>query len=597
MRKNVLGENHPLYSDTQNDLALLYMQNGQFSKAEPLFLSSSAIMLKNIASNFPILSDKEKANYLDYNKSFIECNNSYVYLNRHPSPAILENNYNLELNFKSYSLADTRNMLALVRNSKDSLLRKTFEEWNNLKTFLAKQYSLPAKERDINLKNREAEAENLEKELNRRSAAFSNKQRSLNITFKDVREHLENNEAAIEFVRFRLYNRMQTDSFLYAAYLLRKEDVSPLFIYLCEENQLKKIFDSAGVTATRMVKSLYRGPGTTIKEEKLSTRLYQLIWKPLEPFLDGIGKIAYSPAGSLYGIAFHAMTTDTNHILMDKYQLRQYTSTRQVALRELNTDEEKAGSIVLFGNPLFSMDSLQLVKKRIHKENNVSTSFTAARGGGLGIWSSLPGTAEEIKAIKDLFDQNRIESASFTGEEASEENLKSLEASSPKILHIATHGFFLPQPEKMMIGAGNVYSLSNDPLLRSGLVLSGGNYVWSGRTPVAGIEDGIATAYEISQLNLGNTELVVLSACETALGDIKGTEGVFGLQRGFKMAGVKKMIVSLWQVPDKETAELMTGFYSNWLGGKTISNSFYEAQSVLRKKYPAYYWAAFVLVE
>ena len=98
-------------------------------------------------------------------------------------------------------------------------------------------------------------------------------------------------------------------------------------------------------------------------------------------------------------------------------------------------------------------------------------------------------------------------------------------------------------------------------------------------------------------MNLGNTQLVVLSACETALGDVKGSEGVFGLQRGFKMAGAKKIIVSLWQVPDKETAELMTAFYTYWMKGKTINEAFYQAQADMRKKYPAFYWAAFVLVE
>ena len=115
--------------------------------------------------------------------------------------------------------------------------------------------------------------------------------------------------------------------------------------------------------------------------------------------------------------------------------------------------------------------------------------------------------------------------------------------------------------------------------------------------PIDGVEDGVVTAYEISQLNLSNTELVVLSACETGLGDVKGTEGVFGLQRAFKMAGAKKMIVSLWKIPDKETSELMTGFYSYWLKGKMIDAAFAQAQADMRKKYSPYYWAAFVLVE
>ena len=190
----------------------------------------------------------------------------------------------------------------------------------------------------------------------------------------------------------------------------------------------------------------------------------------------------------------------------------------------------------------------------------------------------------------------------FGQKEASEENLKTLSGTvTPQVIHIATHGFFLPEKtagkKEEGAGRGNTYSLANDPLMRSGLILSGGNYAWSGKTPIDGVEDGIVTAYEISQLNLSSTELVVLSACETALGDIKGSEGVFGLQRAFKMAGVKKMIVSLWQVPDKETAELMTSFYSYWLGGKKIEAAFEQAQADMRKKYSPFYWAAFVLIE
>lgn len=118
-----------------------------------------------------------------------------------------------------------------------------------------------------------------------------------------------------------------------------------------------------------------------------------------------------------------------------------------------------------------------------------------------------------------------------------------------------------------------------------------------GKKPIEGIEDGVVTAYEISQLNFSNIELVVLSACETGLGDVKATEGVFGLQRAFKLAGVKKLIVSLWKVPDKETAELMQLLFTHLLSGKTIEDAFAAAQAIMRKKYPPYYWAAFVLIE
>jgi CHAT domain-containing protein len=128
--------------------------------------------------------------------------------------------------------------------------------------------------------------------------------------------------------------------------------------------------------------------------------------------------------------------------------------------------------------------------------------------------------------------------------------------------------------------------------------MAGANAAWSGQAKPEHIEDGVATAYEISHLNLSNTKLAVLSACQTGLGDIKGSEGVYGLQRAFKMAGVDYLLVSLWQVPDQETADFMEAFYSAWLGGNTIHAAFAKAQKKMRRKYKqVYQWGAWVLVE
>lgn len=137
-------------------------------------------------------------------------------------------------------------------------------------------------------------------------------------------------------------------------------------------------------------------------------------------------------------------------------------------------------------------------------------------------------------------------------------------------------------------------------MLRSGLILAGGNHAWKTGKPVReGMEDGILTAYEISQMNLSNTELVVLSACETGLGDIQGNEGVYGLQRAFKIAGVKYLVMSLWQVDDKQTSRLMTLFYKKWLTEKMpVPEALRAAQNELRKRgFDPFYWAGFVVVE
>ncbi len=607
IRKKIFGENHKVYAASLNNLANLYESIHQFTKAEQLLIQSSRIEIENMQRSFSVLSEKEKVNYLKRVTSLLPTNNSFLYRNNKASSALIVSNFNQQLIFKSFILSDIRNLFETAAQTKDTAIKNLLEHWQNNKILLAKEYSLPLLKRTTTLFGIEQTTEALEKELNRKLSSFRIQQQKVQVTAASIRDNLKNNEVAIEFVSFRLFNNEWTDSTIYAAYILPKSDSIPIFVPLCEEKQLQKLFDSAGTTASAMVSQFYRGLELKKKNTAgtLGAELYKLIWQPLEPYLKNVKKISYSPAGKLYSIAFHALPVDSTTVLMDKFQLQQYTSTRQVVLREQEKQNSKPQYITLFGDASFTLDSLQLVKQKIYNpdKNTISTSIYTPkkRNDENNTWISLPGTAQEVKTIQQVFEQNKITTKSFTQITASEENLKALSGNSSQILHIATHGFFLPEPDKKRndnhFNSENTYTLADDPLLRSGLILAGGNYAWSGKPPIDGVEDGIATAYEISQLNLSNTELVVLSACETALGDVKGSEGVFGLQRAFKMAGVKKMIVSLWQVPDKETAELMTAFYSYWMKGKTINDAFAQAQADMRKKYAPFYWAAFVLVE
>jgi CHAT domain-containing protein len=172
------------------------------------------------------------------------------------------------------------------------------------------------------------------------------------------------------------------------------------------------------------------------------------------------------------------------------------------------------------------------------------------------------------------------------------------------VLHIATHGFFFADPKKDHHNHSStesdkqVFRSSDNPLNRAGLLFAGSNLAWGGAKLTADAEDGILTAYEATNVSLTKTQLVVLSACETGLGEIKGSEGVFGLQRAFKSAGTEYLMMSLWKVPDKETAEFMTYFYSNWFNGNNIPSAFYQTQQYMKTQYrnDPYKWAAFVLV-
>jgi len=232
------------------------------------------------------------------------------------------------------------------------------------------------------------------------------------------------------------------------------------------------------------------------------------------------------------------------------------------------------------------------------------------------VWEYLPGSKDEVEAIKESLSKKKKNVSYETSDNATETHFKEV-AENSDIVHIATHGFFFPDPQKVWSmfeaedtpeediefrGQSNVVGVTSftenkNPLMRSGLVFAGVHDLWSGEI-TSKEDDGILTALEVSQLNLSNTELAVLSACETGLGEIVGDEGVYGLKRTFKIAGVKYLIISLWQVPDKETKEFMLLFYEQLYkeGGSSIYEAFENAQRQMREKYDPYFWAAFVLI-
>jgi CHAT domain-containing protein len=265
----------------------------------------------------------------------------------------------------------------------------------------------------------------------------------------------------------------------------------------------------------------------------------------------------------------------------------------------------------VFGGIRYDMDSTAIAKANeilpeswsgTRGELQFSYVDSTLRGGD---WKYLQWSDVEAVALNKLLKNNGLQPSMRRGYAATEESFKTLGNPSPRIIHLATHGFFFPdvRGEGRDLRGGQeepVFKISEHPMIRAGLVLAGGNHAWKTGKPLKpGMEDGILTAYEISQMNLSNTELVVLSACETGLGDIQGNEGVYGLQRAFKIAGAKYVLISLWQVPDFQTQEMMTAFYTHWLEAKrSIPDAFRAAQQAMKSKYPEpFNWAGFVLVE
>lgn len=600
IKKKSLGERHQENATTLLSLAILYAETGNYTAAEELLDNSNSIALQHVQNNFTNLSETEKMQWWEDEASRYEMAPSLLVSNPSSSSSYLNNTFTRQMQLKGFVLKDGQKILEQVQQQGSPQLKLLLSEWQANKATLAKQYSLPLNKQITTLDSLEKQTSELEKQINQQSSVFRVNQQGNQIDFEKIQKSLKADEAAIEFIRFSYFNKTWTDSILYAAFIVLPGAITPHFVLLCEEKQLSSLLDTKNNSSASFVKKLYRGLEIRDRSQadgKKADSLYSVVWKPLQTWLKGVKKINIAPAGLLNRIAFNALSIDSNRYLIDEYRLRQYSSVRQIAEEKIAMSP-KAGvdEIILYGG--IDFDAAGIAEKDINKPvatlpESVQRSI---RGGS---WSILPGTLEEVKSINQLFNNSKKAAKTITGSVATEESFKVLSGRSPHILHLSTHGFSLPDVtrNKNNNADNNPFTLADNPLLRSGIIMAGANRVWKGGMSLPGKEDGILTAYEISNVDLSSTELVVLSACETALGDIRGTEGVFGLQRSFKLAGVQQMILSLWQVPDKETVELMNIFYTNKLKGSTTQEAFNIAQEKMRKKYPVYYWAAFVLIE
>lgn len=291
-------------------------------------------------------------------------------------------------------------------------------------------------------------------------------------------------------------------------------------------------------------------------------------------------------------------------------------STRQLAIDRSGGRPIQLSYALIYGGVRYEMDSSAITSANAKLSATAQDTtgglfhFAHPTAGQRGDnWDYLPGTEQEALYLDSLLRRRGINTTLRLAYEATEESFKQIgrNGPSPSLLHIGTHGFFFPDPQDTtrrrvaLNGDEPIFKISEYSMIRSGLKLAGSRYAWENGHPLpGGHEDGILTAYEVSQMNLSNTQLVVLSACETGLGDIRGNEGVYGLQRAFRIAGAKNVIMSLWKVPDDATQRLMTQFYSNWLAEKKpLRESFEEAQQWLRRQKGyenPYFWAGFVLV-
>ncbi len=611
--KKVLGENHPDYFTTLICISELLFIMEHFDQADYYFQKASNSLINILKINLSSILDKDKEAFLKKHFNDFEIIYSYYLKRKEDNPFLASIIFNIELAMKGAQLQSSQKLRQSILLSGNDLLIHKFELWLNEKQQMNQIASKPLYYSDINLDSLINNIDLIERELIKESHQLRTFYDAFSFTWESLKSSLKQNEAAVEFISFKYHNgKKWTDSIFYCALVITSDCEYPKLIYLFEENEISGIITDYALYNNHISATYLENRGAKIEwsDSIFNNKffLYDLIWEPLESIIIGKENIYFSASGLLNRISFASILTPSGNLLMDTYKLIQLSSTRIIPQ---NKEESVIRNAVLFGGINYDLD----VNQNIENDTQVSsTNLLTLRYNSFYDLNSknhnfkyLKGSLNEVIEISKILNE-KIVIDLITGNDAIEESFIKLSGNnSPSIIHIATHGFYFPEittPNKnsntnySFIGK-NRFKYSDDPMLRSALIMAGANKSWNGEVLFSSNQDGILTARDVSGLNLNNTVIVVLSACQTGLGDVKGIEGVSGLQSAFKMAGVRYILMSLWSVPDYETVEFMESFYLFWFNGLHVRDAFLATQRKMNEKYPfnPYKWAAFVLIE
>ena len=691
IREKALGPDHPDVATALVNLAVFYDGQQKVATASPLYSRALDNLYHQFQYNFTYMTEAERLIYLETVASDFPGFFSFVHRYREQEPALVGEMYDLLLWEKGMIAGSIAQMRRRVEASGDKEALRLLEELTVKRTQMAALLNTNSPDRDLwrkQVAELGAEADTIEKALVARSSAFAAAKQMERATWQQVRDALAPGEAAVEFARFRYYDRKWTAQTYYVALVVTAATKDqPAYIFLGDDRQIET--DAlAGFENSLQTRGFAQPKQSAVLP---GARAYELMWKPLEATLGGVTKIDLAPDGVLNTIPIGIIPAPDGKLLMERYDLRLVSSTkdllrREAAARPAPAPAEKPSlkTALLIGNPQFDLgaeqqaaaerklaaaeagekqvesaaantfDQLNVLAHTVAPDSASGRSRDLVAGQKL---APLPGTGAEVAAISELMNAAGWKTELYTEQMALKSVVEGVR--SPRVLHLATHGFFLPDQQvadkrigqRLSMGAvasgasvaadpnpggsagsggglGGAGSISTagfeDPMLRSGLYFAGANRTLAGEASSPGsasgadngpgnaadsiagkgLDNGVLTALEAGNLDLTATELVVLSACNTGQGEVKNGEGVFGLRRALEEAGAQSVMMSLWSVPDKETLELMKLFYQKWLSGMDKHEALKQAQLEMRQRVRSehdghdlpYYWAAFVLV-
>lgn len=569
--KRLLGDYNQLTLQNIGHLVRTYAAAGDVGRAVQFTSDLAALYEKVLPLNLSIGSEREKIAYYEQASRIDSMLTLHSGLAKNDG-AMRDLAATAVLRHKGRVLDAVAENLTSLRQRFSEQDRKLLDELNDVNTKLSKaiiggRQKLSVEDHRKQVKSLEDERERLESEIGRRSAGFYRPTRE--VTLDAVRQMIPAGSALVEYAVYKpqVWNRASSNEPeppRYIVYVIRREgDV------LWKDLGESKPVDDA---IAEFRKALADPKRADVK--RLARSVDEKVMQPVRELIGGRQThLLISPDGELNVVPFEAMADEKGRYLIENWSFTYLTSGRDLLPQARERTDKQVPLIV--ANPSFGETSALAAQKSA--ADTTRSSVTAASNLDETYFAPLIGTAEEAKIVLDALPDARL----ISGAEANERSLRQVVA--PRVLHIATHGFFLENRKDAASGP------AQNPLLRSGIALAGANRRDNTK------EDGVLTALEASGLNLWGTELVVLSACDTGLGDIKNGEGVYGLRRAFTLAGAQSLVMSLWAVSDYSTRELMSGFYKNLKLGR--ANALRHAQLDVRKRegrsHP-FHWAAFV---
>lgn len=588
--EKVLGIYHPNLSAVLNNLSELYVSKGDISGAIAAQTRATDISERNLKLVLTSGSETEK---LLYAAALLRETNTTVSLHLHSAPTNREAArlaLTTILRRKGRVLDAVSNEFAALRrrlNPQDqALLERLAKSRSQLSSLVLSGPFKPVQIPDQAVLNKiEIEVRQLENEISSRARSDELRTEVLPVSLAQVQQAIPEDGVLVEFISYRPYNekaKIRADLFddpHYAAYILRRTS-DPQWVELGKAAPTN--------TLISQVRSALRNPQRTDIASK-SRNLDEAIMRPIRKILGNVHHILLSPDGDLNLIPFAALVDEHGKYLIEEYSINYLTSGRDL-LRFPSTTKSRQAAVVI-ANPSFDVEP----SKSSDGKTPLDNVPTKSRSSDLKErFQPLRGTDDEAKELARILGVQPL-----TGASATETSLKKLHG--PLILHVATHGFFLPNQMRPKADELKNFSfagspLNENPLLRSGLALAGANQRLGGDG-----EDGILTSLETAGLDLWGTKLVVLSACDTGLGDVQNGEGVYGLRRALVLAGAESEVISLWKVNDEVTRDFMTAYYGLLKTGQGKGEAVRKVQlGLLRDKrsennrsHP-YFWAAFI---